>query len=114
MFFVRMRLCETLGIAPICGGSPVLISINARIAKPPSTHAFAASARRAAHFLKRRDMKPIVLGAAIMLMTVLSAAGGDVPFASAPLAKPGNYDPLTLPGVGEIMILTQIRHIKLW
>jgi hypothetical protein len=58
-------------------------------------------------------MKPITLGAAITLMTVLSAAGGDGPFASAPLATAGNCYPSVLPGLGEIMILTQMRHIRL-
>jgi hypothetical protein len=81
--------------------------------KTPSMHARVAPARREALFRKGQDMKPVVLGAAITLMTVLWAAGGEVPFALAPLATPGNCDPLALPGLGEIMILTQLRHIEL-
>jgi hypothetical protein len=108
-----MRLGETLSIAPICGGYPVLISINAGFAKSPSIHPLEAPARREVLMRKGRDMKPIVLGAAITLMTALSAARGDVPFASALLATPRNCNPLALPGLGEIMILTQLRQIKL-
>jgi hypothetical protein len=76
-------------------------------------HARAGPARREALFRKEQDTKPVVLGAAITLMTGLSAAGGEVPFASAPLATPWNCDPLALPDLSEIMILTQLRHIKL-
>jgi hypothetical protein len=108
-----MRLGEMLGIAPICIGSPALILINAGFAKASSAHARAAPPRREALCRKGRDMKPIVLGAAIALMTALPGAGGDMPFASASLPMPGNCDPLTLPGFGEIMIRAQLRHIKL-
>ena len=55
-------------------------------------------------------MKPTfaVLTAAVML-TALAAHAQNSPPAAAPAAKPTDF-----PGLGEVMTLQQLRHIKLW
>ncbi len=57
-------------------------------------------------------MKPVIFGTAIMLMTIIPAIGGDVPFAEPPASN--GHHPDALPGLGEIMSIAQLRHIKLW
>jgi hypothetical protein len=55
-------------------------------------------------------MKIVPLSAAFVLMTALAASGDEVPFASPSPSRHG-ADVVSL---GDIMALTQLRHIKLW
>jgi hypothetical protein len=59
-------------------------------------------------------MTPAILGAAIVLMAITPASGQDVPFAEPPPSQSGQIDTSMLPGLGDLMIDTEMRHIKLW
>jgi hypothetical protein len=59
-------------------------------------------------------MKNIALGAALTLMTTVGALGGDVPFAAPTGPHPGQVDTSLMVSLGDIMSVTQLRHIKLW
>ncbi len=48
------------------------------------------------------------------LMLAPAAAENDVPYAEPPVARPGQPNDLLLPALGDIMLTTQMRHIKLW
>ena len=43
-----------------------------------------------------------------------SALAQDVPFAEPPAPRAGQTDALSIPSLGDIMVDTQLRHIKLW
>jgi hypothetical protein len=58
-------------------------------------------------------MKSVTLGTVALLTMVAPARGQQVPFAE-PTPSSGQIDPAALPGLGDLMILTQLRHIKLW
>ena len=57
-------------------------------------------------------MKPLIAAAAVSLCFVVlsaNAQNGPAPAASSPETPAAN-----IPGLGEIMTLQQLRHIKLW
>ena len=43
-----------------------------------------------------------------------SALAQDIPYAEPPFPQPGQTDALSFPSLGDIMVNTQLRHIKLW
>jgi hypothetical protein len=55
-----------------------------------------------------------MLSAVCALLTTAAALGQDVPFAEPPLNQPGQPDTSNLVSLGDIMQVTQMRHIKLW
>ena len=55
-------------------------------------------------------MKIVALSAAFSLMATLTALGEDAPFASPSPSHHGS----DLVDLGDIMVLTQLRHTKLW
>jgi hypothetical protein len=60
-------------------------------------------------------MKKIALGAAFALMATVAAFGEDTPpFAASSPAAPGQPDTSNLVSLGDIMGVTELRHIKLW
>jgi hypothetical protein len=59
-------------------------------------------------------MKIVALTCAFTLMSTILASGDDVPFAAPPLPRPGVPDASLLVSLGDIMMETQLRHIKLW
>jgi hypothetical protein len=59
-------------------------------------------------------MKIVALTCAFTLMSTILASGDDVPFAAPPLPRPGVPDASLLVSLGDIMMGTQLRHIKLW
>lgn len=56
-------------------------------------------------------MKPIL---PILLAMALTAAAANAQDASKPAAPPEQEAAANIPGLGEIMTLQQLRHIKLW
>ncbi len=58
-------------------------------------------------------MRTIALSAAAALIAT-TALGEDVPFATPPPTQVGQMDPSMLASLGDIMGVTQLRHIKLW
>jgi hypothetical protein len=64
--------------------------------------------------MEKKPMKPVfcALFAASMLTTMMAQAqNASGPSAAAP---PETANPADVPGLGEIMTLQQLRHIKLW
>jgi hypothetical protein len=60
-------------------------------------------------------MKVIALGAAIALMATAAALGEDTPpFAASSPPSPGQPDTSNLVSLGDIMGVTELRHIRLW
>jgi len=59
-------------------------------------------------------MKIIAWAAALTLTATIAALADDVPFATPPLPRLGQPDTSNLVSLGDIMIETQWRHIKLW
>ena len=59
-------------------------------------------------------MKSATLIAAASLIMIAPALGQDVPFAEPPASQSGQFDASMLPSLGDIMVDTQVRHIKLW
>jgi hypothetical protein len=95
------RLARPAGDTRFRAGSVDEVSVSAQGDFPP--------------FWKGRKMKLIALSAAITLMATVTASGDDVPFAAPPLSGPGQLNAsVLLPSLGDIMAVTQIRHIKLW
>ncbi len=54
------------------------------------------------------------LSLALAIATVVPAFGNDVPFAAPPPQHPGQASETYSGSLGDIMISTQLRHIKLW
>jgi hypothetical protein len=50
----------------------------------------------------------------LLVLLVMPAFGDDVPFAAPPSPPPGHSDDAYSGSLGDIMGLTQLRHIKLW
>jgi hypothetical protein len=64
---------------------------------------------------KEEIMKPVFAAVVAMAMlAVLPASAQDKPTTPGPAAAPPPADEPYQPGLGEIMALQQMRHIKLW
>jgi hypothetical protein len=59
-------------------------------------------------------MKIIALSVALTAMTTVAALGGDVPFASPAPPSPGRPNGSDLISLADLMVVMQLRHIKLW
>jgi hypothetical protein len=60
------------------------------------------------------NMKRAGIGLLVCALIAQSALAQDVPFAEPPPSRPGDAGSLSMPGLGDIMVITQLRHIKLW
>jgi hypothetical protein len=58
-------------------------------------------------------MKLIIVSAALLLIAIAPVQSDDIPFASPP-SQQSLRDAPVQPGLGDIMVLIQMRHIKLW
>jgi hypothetical protein len=67
-----------------------------------------------ATFKKGRTMRRIGLDFVVALLALGPAWAEDVPFAKPPVSESGQSPDLMQPGLGDIMSLAQLRHIKLW
>jgi len=65
----------------------------------------------------RSNGKLNMRAASIILSCALftqSALAQDIPYAAPPSPRAGQTDVLSIPSLGDIMLDTQLRHIKLW
>jgi hypothetical protein len=63
---------------------------------------------------RSKQMKRIAVVAIALAATAPALGQKTVPFAEPPTRQPGQLEPSLLPSLGDIMVDTQLRHIKLW
>jgi hypothetical protein len=59
-------------------------------------------------------MGRIGIGLLVCASVAHNALAQDVPFAEPPPSRLGDTGSLSVPSLGDIMVITQLRHIKLW
>jgi len=65
--------------------------------------------------LMEKFMKPIfAVSIAAAMLASAAASAQNAPTPTAPAAPPATESEAGMPGLGEIMTLQQLRHIKLW
>jgi hypothetical protein len=63
---------------------------------------------------RSKHMKQIAVAAIALTVTAPAFGQKTVPFAEPPSRQPGQIETSLLPSLGDIMVDTQLRHIKLW
>src|SRR5580658_3550722 len=80
--------------------------------RPIPRHAASAFRRRARRFPKEEFMKLIFAG--LIGATMLGTAAANAQDTAKPAMSMPETNASMVPGLGEIMTLQQLRHIKLW